>query len=96
MLNFALIALLRYSRSDDDSEQRTFELCSTAPTSVVNSTEIRFTQIELDPVRQVLPLLRRNPHRSGVLRHGQDAEVNRLKQFTLPVVTEQHILNGCW
>ena len=61
---------------------------------VVNSTEIRFTGIELDPVAPISPVVRRNPHRSGVLRPEELAPT--VDKFELPVDVEQLILSSCW
>ena len=77
----------------------TFELPAidgTAATkqTVVNSTEIRFSKIKMEPAEKVLPEFRRNPHRSGVLRPSDP--VAQAQKLVLPVVSEQLILDGCW
>ena len=93
-----MVVLCRLERVAEDSQQRTFELprddgtATTQPT-VVNSIEIRFSKIEMGREKKILPELRRNPHRSGVLRTDHVAQVEKL---VLPVVTEQLILGSCW
>ena len=62
-------SLCRLERVDEDPEQRTFELPAidgTAATkqTVVNSTEIRFSKIKMEPAEKVLPEFMKNPHRS--------------------------------
>jgi hypothetical protein len=69
-------------------------MLSNTPMDVVNSTEIRFTNIQLDPVAPISPVVRRNPHRSGVLRPEESAPT--LDKFELPVDVEQLILDSCW
>ena len=63
---------------------------------VINSTEIRFTGIELDPVAPINPVVRRNPHRSGVLRPDELAPT--VDKFESPVddIVEHLILSSCW
>jgi hypothetical protein len=80
-------------RASEDSQQRTFELQDNGEDglSVVNSTELRYINIEMEQVAPVGAPPRRS-NRSGVLR----ANPTRPIKFVLPVESEQIILQDCW
>ena len=81
----------------EDPELRTFEL---APNStdefIVNSSELRCTQIELIPERPVGPTVRRSQRGHGGYARGGRGVAHLQGKYTLPVETEQIILCSCW
>ena len=82
-------------RLAEDAELRTFDLVADCTEEfIVNSTELRCSQIEMIPEQLVGPAVRRSPRGKGRAR-GHPAGP-RPGQYTLPVETEQLILSSCW
>ena len=86
------IAVRWLQRLSEDPEQRTFEyhVNDTAEVSVLNSTELRHTNIELELVPPMGATLRRS-NRSVPRGHTAGS-----RKYSLPVAIEQAILNDCW
>ena len=87
------IAVRWLCRASEDSQLRTFELNKSKPKVVMNSTELRWSNIELNEVRPLRPAVRRSP-RAGARAQGEGQQV--MQQYKLPVETEQAILQECW
>ena len=82
------IAVRWLGRAAEDAQLRTFELDESAPQVVINSTELRWSNIELVRVPPVGVALRRSSRNA--------ASTRLLKQYQLPVASEQAILQECW
>ena len=93
------IAVRWLSRLQEDAEQRTFELNDDADGSnqfIVNSTELRFTDIELLDVAAAGPAPVRRSKRAATQAAAQYDGKLKAKKYELPVETEQIILKACW
>ena len=91
----------RLERLSEDAEQRTFELGNdNLDEFVVNSTELRFSDVEMDkyvvpPAGPAVAAVRRSS-RSSVRASISSAGVHVNKKYILPVEIEQHILKHCY
>ena len=93
------IAVQWLGRLAEDSELRTFDLAADcAEEFIVNSTELRCSQIEMIPVQALGPTVRRSRRSrgGGGGHHAAKVAGQRPGQYTLPVETEQLILRTCW
>ena len=93
----ALIAVCRLERLAEDPEQRTFELSNDSSEKfVINSTELRFSDIEMDKyvVELTGPVVRRS---ARPLARAQSCTMNKniKKKYVLPTEIEQHVLKHC-
>ena len=87
------IAVRWLGRASEDSQLRTFELDKTSAQVVINSTELRWSDIELLRVRPLGPA----PHRSSrKATKTQSGGEQRPLRYELPVEIEQAILQECW
>ena len=90
------IAVRWLGRLAEDAELRTFDLVADcAEEFIVNSTELRCSEIEMIPVQPVGPAVRRSGRGKGRDR-GRPTTGPRPGQYTLPIETEQLILRTCW
>ena len=91
------IAVKWFSRlEEDDIEHRTFELDYDVEQFVINSTELRWSNIQLEPIDPVATPVRVQTRRSP-RHHGVQRQEPALRpgKYTLPVDTEQSILTEC-
>jgi hypothetical protein len=90
------MVVCRLDRLSEDPEQRTFELNNdSAEEFVINSTELRFSNIEMDKyVVEPASIVRRS---ARPLARAQSGSINQniKKKFVLPVEIEQHVLKHC-
>ena len=89
------VAVRWLSRLADDPEQRTFELDNNSEQFIFNSTELRAIDVGMTRVRAG-PTLVRPVTRSGHSGRGGLGRGVRGRKFTLPVESEQAILQLCW
>ena len=83
----------RLDRLAEDSELRTFELNQDHLDQVIiNSTELRFTHLEMDLVTAKGPVPRTSSRAST---RAQSSRRAPNQKFLLPAATEQHILQLC-
>ena len=90
------IAVRWLARLPEDPELRTFELEGDSEEFVINSTELRCTQIELIPDRPVRAPVRRSARARKHACSGHPATTTLQGRYTLPTETEQVILRACW
>ena len=84
----------RLDRLEEDAEQRTFELNNDSLNeSVINSTELRYTHMEMDLVTALGPVPRMSSRTST---RAQSHQRVTNKKYILPVEIEQHILQTCY
>lgn len=79
------------SRVDEDPEQRTFELDGSGEEFLINSTELRHSNVDLELVPPMQPALRRS---SRAMTRAQSSGGQVLdRKYVLPIESEQAILN---
>lgn len=88
------VAVRWLTRLDEDPEQRTFELDPGSEIFTINSTELRWNNIELDRVLPAEPQVRRSSR--GMTRAQSNQGIVLPSKYTIPVEAEQAILNDCW
>ena len=81
------------TRASEDAEQRTFELDTGSELFLVNSTELRHVNIELDLVPPLEPAVRRSSRGMTRAQSSGGRVLNR--KYTLPIELEQAILGDC-
>jgi hypothetical protein len=87
------IAVQWLKRLDEDPQQRTFEVDTSAKQYVINSTELRFTDVELELVPPIGPAVRRSGRGMTRAQSSGGRVLNR--QYVIPIEIEQTILNTC-
>ena len=83
------------SRVSEDAEQRTFELNNSSEMFLVNSTELRHVNIELDLVPPLGPAVTVRRSSRGMTRAQSSGGRVLDKKYTLPIELEQAILGDC-
>ena len=89
------VAVRWLSRLAEDPEQRTFELDNNSEQFIFNSTELRAIDVGMTRARAG-PTPVRPVTRSGHSGRGGLGRGVRGRKFTLPVESEQAILQLCW
>ena len=87
------IAVRWLSRLAEDPEKRTFELDPHSKEFVINSTELRAGNIEMDQQEVAGPAVRRSARTAA--RSAQQAKY-LARKYVLPTETEQNTLTSCW
>ena len=77
----------------EDPEQRTFELDPSSKQFTINSTELRFSKLDLDKVDPILPAVRRSNRGMTKAQSCRGEILN--KKYVVPIETEQAILQSC-
>lgn len=81
------------TRASEDAEQRTFELDTSSELFLVNSTELRYVNVELDLVPPLEPAVRRSSR--GMTRAQSSGSRFLNRKYNLPIELEQAILEDC-
>jgi hypothetical protein len=87
------IAVQWLTRLTEDPQHRTFEIVPEAAKFVINSTELRYTDVELELVPPIGPVVRRSGRAMTKAQSTNGKTLNR--KYTIPVETEQAILSNC-
>jgi hypothetical protein len=87
------IAVQWLIRLDEDPQHRTFEVDNDAPQYIINSTELRYANVELELVPPIGTPLRRSSR--GMTRAQSSGGRVLCRQYVIPFETEQAILQEC-
>jgi hypothetical protein len=87
------IAVRWLGRLAEDPQQRTFELAPESEEFIINSTELRFKDVELELVPPLGPVVRRSARPMSKAQSSKGRVLNR--KYVIPAETEQAILNEC-
>jgi hypothetical protein len=91
-----LIVVCRLDRLTEDPEQRTFEMNNDSSEEfVINCTELRWSDFEMDLVTPVGVAPRKTVRRSPRARGSCTPTIVTNKKYILPIDIEQHILESC-
>jgi hypothetical protein len=89
------MVVCRLDRLDEDPEKRTFEYNQDSSEEFVfNSTELRWSDFEMDMVTPV-GIVPRKSARPSTRNQSRAPATVLTKKYILPVEIEQHILESC-